>query len=224
MVVISGTAIAIGVIGSAAIGGMTIYGVTKVVNGGEDFPPITNSSIGWGSWEKKTQSDLVGIDFNFSDGSSIFEVGLLVILGLLLTACTCCGCSHCLEKPGWMKRREEKKRAQRRTRIHKKKMRKMRDAELEEERIARKHYWRERRETEKLAKKQAKCLATRSLARRKSEAESESGRTLESVTSWYSGSDFNSPDSVYGSEYGEAGENEVVLDMGTIEEEEEEEV
>ena len=220
MVVISGTAIAIGVIGSATIGGLTIYGVTKVVNGGDDFPPITNSSIGWGSWEKKTQSDLVGIDFNFQDGSAIFEVCFMVIVGLVIMACICCGCSHCMDKPGWMKRREEKKRLQRRKRLQKKKTRKMRDAELEEERIARKAYWREIRANEKLAKKQAKCLATRSLARRTSEAETE--RTLESVTSWYSGSDINSPDSWYGSEDGDYGGNEVALDMETIEEENEE--
>ena len=46
MVVISGTAIAIGVIGSAAIGGMTIYGVTKVMNGGEEFPPSIIQLLG----------------------------------------------------------------------------------------------------------------------------------------------------------------------------------
>ena len=109
---------------------------------------------------------------------------------------------------------------EKRKRIHKKRARKVRDAELEEERIARKTYWKERRANEKLAKKQAKCLATRSLARRESEAESE--RTLESVSSWYSGLDINSPDSVYGSEYGDSGENEVALDMEPIEEEEEE--
>ena len=220
MVVISGTAIAIGVIGSTTIGGLTIYGVTKVVNGGDDFPPITNSSIGWASWEKKTQSDLVGIDFNFQDGSAMFEVGLMVIIGLVILTCMCCGCSHCMDKPEWMKRREEKRKLQRRKRLQKKKTRKMRDAELEEERLARKAYWREVRANEKSAKKQAKHLAKHLATRRTSEAETE--RTLESVTSWYSGSDFNSPDSWYGSEDGDCRGNEVALDMETIEEENEE--
>ena len=162
----------------------------------------------------------MGIDFNFSDGSAIFEVGLLVIVGLLLMACTCCGCSHCLEKPGWFKRREERKRMEKRKRIHKKRARKAKAAELEEERIARKNYWKERRANEKMAKKQAKLLSNRSLARKESVAESV--QTLESVSSWYSGLDINSPDSVYGSEYGESGEDDVAINMEPIKEEEEE--
>ena len=47
-------------------------------------------------------------------------------------------------------------------------------------------------------------------------------QSVESVSSWYSGSDIHAPDSIYGSECGESGAYDVSIDMEPIMEEEEE--
>ena len=68
MVVVSGPAIATGVIVCLFAGGGGLYAILKWANGGEDFPSISNSSFGFAQWEHRNNNDLIGLNFDFESG------------------------------------------------------------------------------------------------------------------------------------------------------------
>ena len=140
MVVVSGGTLMVRALGCAAVGGGGLYAVLRWCNGGEDFPSISNSTISFAQWEHKDRTDLIGLNFDFNSGGVIFEIGMLLILGLIVMLCFCCSFSHCCEKPQWLKDRKEKKKQLRRAKVEKKRRKKATEEELEVERKERKEY------------------------------------------------------------------------------------
>ena len=113
MVVISGSTLLTGAFICLVTGGGTLYTVLKFCNGGEDFPSISNSSIGFAQWEHRSTNDLIGLNFDFNSGGIIFEVGMILMMFFIVFLCFCCGLSHC-EKPRWLRGRKQRKKVKRR--------------------------------------------------------------------------------------------------------------
>ena len=127
MVVVSGSALITGAFVCLVAGGGGLYAVLKFCNGGEDFPSISNSSIGFAQWEHRSTNDLIGLNFDFNSRGNIFEVGMILMMFFIVFLCFCCGLRHC-EKPRWLRDRKHRKKVKRRE-----KARRKRDVKLEEE-------------------------------------------------------------------------------------------
>ena len=80
MVVVSGPALITGGFVCLVAGGGGLYAILKFCNGGEDFPSISNSTIGFAQWETRSTHDLIGLNFDFNSGGIVFEVGMILMM------------------------------------------------------------------------------------------------------------------------------------------------
>ena len=108
MVVISGGTTAVGAIACAIAGAGGLYVVLKWANGGEDFPSISNSMIGFQQWEHKAQTNLIGLDFDFHSGGILFEVGMILTFAGMAMCDMCCGVKSCRSESSELIKKEEK--------------------------------------------------------------------------------------------------------------------
>merc|ERR1712240_650941 len=142
MVAITGSTIVAGAITCAIIGGVATYAILKFMNGGEDFPSISNSSFGFAQWEHKSRSSLLGVNFDFNGDDAIFEVGIVVIacVVIVLICCGCtCGICGCGPTPKCVRDKRQKRRQKRRIKARRKRKEKEEEEMIEKERRRRKH-------------------------------------------------------------------------------------
>ena len=151
MVAISGTTIAVGSIALLAAGGAGLYGFLKWMNGGEDFPKLDHTNFGFGEWRKDNRNSLIDVNFDFMGPGTIFEVGIVAIIGLVVIFTCCCGCSWyhgCCYTPKCIRDRQRKKKQEERLkRIRKRKLQEEEDMTIKERR--RRKYLRRQRKFEK---------------------------------------------------------------------------
>ena len=105
------------------------YAILKAFNGGEDFPSIDGSNIGFAQWEHKSRSSLLGVNFDFNGDDAIFEIGIVAIVCVLIFFCFCCGCgalhgctpaSKCVRDRRRRRKQERKMKARRKRRMREK--------------------------------------------------------------------------------------------------------
>ena len=151
MVVISGSAVAVGSFVLLAAGGAGIYGFLQWMNGGEEFPKLEHTNFGFGEWTNEHRNSLIDINFDFMGPGTIFEIGIVAIIGLVVIFTCCCGCSWyhgCCHTPKCIRdRQQKKKREERLRRIRKRKLQEEEEMTIKERR--RRKYLRRQRKFEK---------------------------------------------------------------------------
>ena len=155
MVVITGSAAITISLVSLIIGGGGIWTYFKYIKGDNDWPSISNSSFGFSEWEKKTNNDLIGLNFDFQSGGVIFEIGMILTLMFIIFMCFCCGCRH-LPQPSCLREKKHKRRHARKEKLRRKWEKQREEEEIEAERRRRKEIRRNREHKIKLAKKISK--------------------------------------------------------------------
>ena len=149
MVVVSGPAIATGVIVCLFAGGGGLYAILKWANGGEDFPSISNSSFGFAQWEHRNNNDLIGHNFDFESEGILFEIGMIAMGFFIVFLCFCCGCRH-LPQPNCLKERKHRKKTKKREKARRKREKRLEEEEMIKERRRRKALMRHMKHKQKL--------------------------------------------------------------------------
>ena len=155
MVVITGSAVLTISLVSLLIGGGGVWTYFKYIKGDDDWPNISNSSFGFSEWEKKTNNDLIGLNFDIGGDGTLLEIGLILIVIFIVFMTFCCGC-HNLPSLSCWKEKKHRRRQERREKMRKKREKQKEEEEIEAERRRRKRIRRNMEHKIKLAKQISK--------------------------------------------------------------------